>query len=156
VTLEALAAGLTLDYAGPDALAVRLVAARYDNGRLVRYGVSERASLEEDAEGLAIPDALDVITRAFKPATHRAVQIGAVSGEGAQASTPVLVQSFVGNVPPTNLVGEPGGALVAADTGAAYAGSIGIVALEPDVIELRDGMAAKSTAVVVQLNLVRP
>jgi hypothetical protein len=151
-TLEALAAGLLLSYRGATPIDVRLVAARYDNGRLVRYGVSARARIEAAGAGLAVEDAAGAVARAFTPATHRLVEIAAFDGEGAGAATPVALPAFVGAVPPTNLVGEPG--LIA--LAGAREGSIGVIALEPDDPALRDGVAAESFGTVVRLELVKP
>jgi hypothetical protein len=152
VTLEALAGGLSLGYVGPNPIAVRLVAARYDNGRLVRYGVSARTMVSAD-QAVAITDAAAVLADAFEPATHRVVQLGAVEGEAAR---PIALNAFVGNVPPSNLGGEPGKALLTPEEAAAYTGSIGVIVLEPDDPALRDGAAAGSVGALVQLTLVRP
>jgi hypothetical protein len=151
-TLEALAGGLTLSYAGANPIPARLIAARYDDGRLVRYGVSARVTLSAD-QPVAFPDAADVIRHAFVPATHRTVELGAVGGEAAQ---PIMLQSFVGNVPPTNLGGEPGKALLTPEEAAAYTGTVGLIVIEPDDPALRDGAAAASTGALVQLTLVKP
>lgn len=151
-TFEAVAGGLTFGYIGPNPIPVRLVAARYDGGRLVRYGVSARATASTDGP-VAIPDAAEVLRRAFEPATHRTVQLGAVEGEAAQ---PVSLQAFVGNVPPGALGGEAGAALMTPEAAASYAGSVGVIVLEPDDASLRDGQAAAATGALVKLTLVRP
>lgn len=151
-TLESLAEGLTLSYAGADPIPARLIAARYDNGRLVRYGVSGRVMLAP-GEPVAFPDAAAVIRHAFTPATHRIVQLGAVSGE---ATSPIALPAFVGNVPPGNLGGEAGKALMTPEDAAAYSGTVGVIVIQPDDPALRDGVAAASTGALVQLTLVRP
>lgn len=152
VALDALAGGLALSYAGANPIPVRLIAARYDDGRLVRYGVSGRTQVSA-AEPVAIADAATALTRGFLPATHRTVAIKAVSGS---AELPIALASFVGNVPPTNLGGEPGKSLMTPEQAAAYSGSIGVILLEPDDPALRDGVAAASVGAIVQLELVRP
>jgi hypothetical protein len=147
-TIEALAAGLVLSYRGEGPIDVRLVAVRYDDGRLVRYGVSDRTRLEPGS-GLLVADAGGAIARALTPATHRIAEVSAFDGGEAVA---VALPAFVGAVPPTNLAGEPG--LVA--LAGALEGSIGVIALEPEDPALRDGMAAESYGVVVRLEMIRP
>jgi hypothetical protein len=150
VTVEAVAEGLVLSYRGEEPIDVRLVAVRYDNGRLVRYGVSQRTRLEP-GEGLTVEGADAAIARAFVPATHRVATVGLLDGADGHA-TDVVLPAFVGNVPPTFMVGEPG--LIAFE--GEQSGSIGIIALEPEDPALRDGMAAASRGALVRLTLTRP
>ncbi len=155
VDLAALAEGLVFSHRGAP-LDVRLIAARYDDNRLVRYGVSERAPVGGEA-GVVIPGAAAAVTKALEPATNRIVEIAAFDGEGAGAPVPLTLQSFVGNVPPTYLVGEPGSALLAEGAAdGASEGSLGVLVLEPEAAELRDGMAAESFGALVRLALKRP
>jgi len=148
--------GLTLSYEGAGPMTVRLVAARYDNGRLVRYGVTERAQIMP-GDDVAIEDAAMAVHHAFEPATHRDAEIAPFGGEGVSAVEPISLQAFVGNVPPTDLTGEATSGLLPADADAsAYDGSIGVLLLEPEDAEHRDGAAAASLGVIVRLDLVKP
>jgi hypothetical protein len=149
VSVEAVADGLVLSYRGGAPIDVRLVAVRYDNGRLVRYGVSARTRLEAAGTELAVEGAADAVLHALSPATYRTAVVRPV--EGAETAE-VALPAYVGNVPPSVLVGEPG--LVALE-GAAE-GSIGVIALEPEDPALRDGAAAESFGALVRVELVRP
>jgi hypothetical protein len=155
VSPESLAQGLSFSHKG-EPLDVRLIVARYDNNRLVRYGVSERTPFGGEG-GLAVSDAGAVTAKALKPVTTSTVEVKAF--EGAGAPVPIMIQSFVGAVPPTYLVGEPGKSLLPADAPLAEqarGGSVGLLVLEPEAAELRDGAAAHSYGALVRLELKRP
>jgi hypothetical protein len=69
-----------------------------------------------------------------------------------------MIQSFVGNVPPTYLVGESGKALIASSDPQAAAlmgATVGVLVLEPELAEHRDGKAAASFGTSVKLVLGR-
>lgn len=141
-TIEELAEGLSISYQGETPLAARLVVARYDKGRLVRYGVSDRVELDKTGDRLEIPDAMKAVHAAFRPATSRSVSVSALQHERLQQEEAISPAAFVGEVPSTYLAGADVRAVVAADVAVddlpdVFAGSIGVIAVLPDDDALR-------------------
>lgn len=155
--IDALSRGLSVDYRGNGELAVRLIAARYDRGRLVRYGVSERAMLEGPGAALAIPGADAVLAKAFGPAINRDVAVAAIEHDLLQPQMQTPSESFVGEVPPTYLAAAEGRALFpmedvpAEDVHTLFDGSVGVVAILPDDDDLRAPEALATQGAVVSL-----
>lgn len=157
VSLDAFADAVSFSYRGEEPVRVRVIAARYDRGRLVRYGVSPLYEISETGNGLAIPGGAEAIAKAFTPVTERGVEISLLGG--AANMLPVSAQAYVGSVPYTNLLGPPDSAPLAEETlGAdvaemARAGSAGVVAVLPDDMAQRAPEESQVYGLVVWLSL---
>lgn len=155
---ETLAAGIQYWSRGTDPLAVRLMAIRYQDGRLVRYGVSPRIELPAHDAPAALPDAPEAVTRAFRPVTERAVLIRS-AGDGGSAYAPIALDSFLGNLPPTFLAGNGDGRLIVAGAedalGTAVDGAVGVLLLLPEDPEQRGANDTQSFGLLVRLESVR-
>jgi hypothetical protein len=160
VSLDELAQGLKIDFQGEAPLAVRLVAARYDRGRLVRYGVSSRLDLAAAGAGLSAPDALAAVQKAFKPTTNRTLALGPVQNDLLKEEMPVQMAAFVGEAPSAYLAGE-GNALINLpvadeDLPETFDGAFGVIVAIPDDDSLRAPEQFAATGALVGLAYDRP
>lgn len=161
VSTQQLADGVVVDFEGESPLAVRLIAARYDRGRLVRYGVSQRTEIEA-GRGLRIPDALAVVDKAFQPVTTRTLGLSALDHALLEEAMPVSMDAFVGEVPSAYLSGVEERALVptevlpAEDLPETFDGSIGVIAIVPDDDALRGPEQVAVEGALVRLHYERP
>jgi hypothetical protein len=126
----------------------RVLAVRYQDGRLVRYAVSERIELPATVSPARLAGADDPLGRAFRAVTEREVRLRASSSDQV-AVVPVALDAFLGNLPPTFVSGgDDGSFLIAAgadDVSArALEGAIGIVLLLPELTEHRGGNDTQS------------
>lgn len=158
IAIADLADGLTLTYQGETPFPVHLVAARYDGGRLVRYGVSSRTVLKTAGEGLTIADAEKALREAFAPITSKPVAIRRLTHDRLQPEEAITGQAFIGEVPAAYLAGtDPVGLVpledIAADTiGETFPGSIGVLIVLPEDGSLRGKKDARLKAAVFRLD----
>ena len=155
-TLAELAGGLVLSYRGDEPVYARLIASRFDRGRLVRYGVSPRVEFTGDGAPLDAAVIEEVLTDAFRPVTEPTVAARSMAAEGAETTHEVAVSAFIGATPFTNLAGADGAGLISIGgeedvTETPYGGSVGVIAIVPEMADLRDGAAAQTFGTVVAL-----
>jgi hypothetical protein len=126
----------------------RVMAVRYQDGRLVRYAVSERLELAATTSPARLAGADDPLGRAFRAVTEREVRLRA-GADNRVAIVPVALDAFLGNLPPTFVSGrDEGPFLIASGADDAHTraleGAIGIVLLLPELTEHRGGNDTQS------------
>jgi hypothetical protein len=161
IGIDALASGLRVRYEGDERLTVRVIAIRYQDGRLVRYRVSDRLEVSPGGDAAALEGAEEALHGAFWPLTEREMFVTTLIDRGVGFSR-IAMERMVGNLPLTYLISEEEsrGLLDAAATdenvaAAAFGGALGIVALLPEQAELRAPEEVRSHALLVKLNPVR-
>ena len=157
-TLDDLVDGLRLRYGGEEPVDVRLIVARYQNGRLVRYGVSARSTLEPGDGAVTVRESERAIREALRPVTEREIRLRKRAEELDDRSFRAAAGVFIGSLPPTYLITGDGTGLVAGvqdengTASARYRGPVGVLVLVPENPDQRGEGEVTSIALMLDLD----